>query len=148
MSNPVLSYSQITPGMVIDSKTVTITAAMIDAFVALSGDDFEIHLTDEAAIERGYKARVAHGLLGLAVTDGLRNHAEKKFDAIASLHWDWTFAAPIYVGDTLSAQTEVLEKRVTSDGSRGILIAQISLTNQDGEIVQRGTNTLMVRATD
>lgn len=146
MSSSVINFPQIAPGMVIKTKTVTITAAMIDAFVTLSGDDFEIHLTDEAAIERGYKARVAHGLLGLALTDGLRNHAEKRLDAIASLHWDWTFAAPIYVGDTLSAETKVLDKRVTSDASRAIVKMEIVLSNQDGETVQRGTNTLMVRA--
>lgn len=141
----VMPFAKIVPGMVIETSSVEVTGAMIDAFAALSGDDYEIHLDDAAAKARGYEGRIVHGLLGLALTDGLKAHAEHKFDAIASLEWNWKFTAPIYVGDRLQASIEVLDKRVTSDPARGVVRMALILRNQDDATVQKGTNALMVR---
>lgn len=132
------------PGDRIETGKVTVTAAMIDAFAALSGDRFAIHMDDAAARARGFPARVAHGLLVLSLIDGLKNAAPAQFDAIASLGWDWTFRAPVLVGDRLGATFIVQERRATSNPGRGVLTLDVTVRNQREEVVQAGINRLMV----
>jgi acyl dehydratase len=121
-----------------------VTAEAIDAFAALTGDRFVIHMDDTAARARGFDGRVAHGLLVLSLVDGLKNQTPAQFDAIASLGWDWRFAAPVIAGDTISATVTVAAKRMTSRPDRGILTLEFSVRTEGGREVQRGTNQLMV----
>ena len=55
----------------------------------------------EAARRHGFEDRVAHGLLILSLVDGLKNTAPRRFDALASLSWDWSFMVPVLAGDTI-----------------------------------------------
>jgi len=141
----IISFDQVSVGHKIETGKVTVTAHMIETFANVFGDQFEIHLEDEAARKRGYDRRVAHGILGLALTDGLKYQAEEAFDAVASLSWQWDFKGPIYADDVLSAQIEVLGKRRSATTGRGILELGCQTKNQAGDIVQSGTNFLMVR---
>ncbi len=101
-------------------------------------------MDEEYARELGYPGRVAHGLLGLALTDGLKNRAPIRFAAIVSLNWRWTFAGPILIGDRIQARITVLSKRLTKNPARGIVTLGFELLNQTGEVVQKGENDLMV----
>ena len=85
----------------IETGRCDVTAERIDAFAALTGDRFEIHMDDAAARRHGFAARVAHGLLVLSLVDGLKNQARARFDAIASLGWEWQFRAPVLAGDRI-----------------------------------------------
>lgn len=121
-----------------------ITAEAIDSFAALSGDRFAIHMSDESARAYGFPGRVAHGILVLALIDGLKNEAPAQFDAIASLHWDWGFKAPVFIDDEIAARIAVMDKRTTRHADRGILTLALEARNQKDELVQAGTNLLMV----
>lgn len=129
--------------------TEIIAADMIDRFADLTGDRFEIHMSDEAARAHGFKARVAHGLLILSLIDGLKNQAEVQFDAMASLGWEWRFALPVLIGDAIAVKIEVLGTRATSkvvvppDRPRGVITLNFTITNQTGVTVQQGTNQLL-----
>lgn len=131
-------------GDIIDAGQRRVTADLIDAFADLTGDRFEIHMDAEAARRHGFSDRVAHGLLVLSVVDGLKNQAAAQFDAVASLGWDWHFAAPVLAGDTISVAITVKDLRPTSDGKRGIATLEFKVTNQRGETVQTGENRLMI----
>jgi 3-hydroxybutyryl-CoA dehydratase len=128
----------------IETAELTVTPAMIDAFAELTGDRFEIHLSDTAAQRHGFSARVAHGLLVLSLIDGLKNQCPALFRAIASLGWEWRFQAPVLVNDTIRASLTVTEKRPVSRLDRGILRLDVLATNQRGEVIQLGHNLLMV----
>ena len=115
-------------------------------FAGLSMDYFELHTNDEVAKQTEYGRRVAHGLLGLAITDGLKNRSLFHIHAMASLHWSWDFAGPIFIGDTVQASLRVADKRASrSKPDRGVVTLELELRNQRGEVVQRGQNRLMVR---
>lgn len=131
-------------GDYIETSALTITAAMIDAFADLTGDRFEIHLSDEAAQRHGFPSRVAHGLLVLSMIDGLKNQCPAQLKAIASLGWEWSFRAPVRCDDSIKAKLTVVEKRMTSRPDRGILRLDVIAVNQRGEVVQKGHNHLMV----
>jgi len=123
-----------------------VITAMIDAFADLTGDRFAIHMDTEAARDMGFRDRVAHGLLVLSLVDGLKNQTPAQFDAVASLGWDWTFSAPVFAGDTIRAVITVEALRPTSNPARGVVNLAFEVTNQHGETVQKGTNTLMIKA--
>lgn len=56
--------------------------------------------------------------------------------AIANLGYDEIrHHQPVFVGDTLSASTEVLDKRVCSKVDRGIVTVKTGAQNQNGELV-------------
>lgn len=131
-----LSYEDVEAGDWFETSGCVVSVEMIDAFAALTGDRFEIHMDEAAARRHGFTGRVAHGLLVLSLVDGLKNQAEARFRAIASLGWDFRFERPVLAGDTIRARIAVAGKRVTSKPDRGILTLRFAVANQKGEIVQ------------
>lgn len=138
------SYSDLSLGDVVQTAQILITAELIDSFAEMTGDKFEIHMSDDAAKQHGFPGRVAHGLLVLSLVDGLKNQTDAQFDAIASLGWDWKFLRPVFTGDQIAASITVSEMRETRKQDRGILTLEFDVTNQHGETVQFGVNRLMV----
>jgi len=139
-----LRYEQITVDLAFETGGIMVTEAHIVAFAGLTGDFFDIHMDDSYAQSLGYPGRVAHGLLGLALCDGLKNRAPVRFAAIVSLNWRWSFTGAVLVGDRIAARIRVLSKRPTKNPARGIVTLGFDLVNQKTEIVQRGENDLMV----
>jgi 3-hydroxybutyryl-CoA dehydratase len=141
-----LRLADLRPGLAFETPGIVVTESHIVAFAGLCGDFFELHMDDAFAREQGFDGRVAHGLLGLALVDGLKNRATTQVDAIASLEWNWRFVAPVYPGDRIHARLEVIEARATSKPGRGVVRLAIAALNQRGETVQEGVNVLLVRA--
>jgi 3-hydroxybutyryl-CoA dehydratase len=123
---------------------IVVTESQILAFAGLSGDFFDVHVDDSFAQSLGFPSRVAHGILGLALTDGLKNRAEQRFRSVASLGWNWKFTGPILVGDRIHAEIDVRAMRTTKRADRGIVTLGFEVKKQDGSTVQAGTNDLMV----
>ena len=141
-----LRYEQIEPGLAFETGGITVTEGHITGFAGLTGDFYDIHMDDDYARALGYPGRVAHGLLGLALCDGLKNRAPVRFAAIVSLNWRWSFTGPILAGDRIAARISVLSKRTTRNAARGIVTLGFDLLNQKGEVVQKGENDLMVHS--
>lgn len=139
-----LRYEQIEPGLAFETGGITVGEAQVLAFAGLTGDFFDIHIDEDYARALGYPGRVAHGLLGLALADGLKNRAGRRFAAIVSLGWRWRFTGPILIGDRIAARVAVLGKRMTRNPARGIVTLGFALRNQRDETVQEGENDLMV----
>lgn len=127
----------------IDLGSVTVTAKMIDDFAALTGDRFAIHMSDEAAQAHGFDRRVAHGLLVLSLVDRLKNAAPAQIRARASMSWNWTFRRPVLAGDTLSAELTISSTASAKATDQAILTLEFIVTDQAGDVVQRGTNRLL-----
>jgi itaconyl-CoA hydratase len=54
------------------------------------------------------------------------------------------FLAPVKPGDTLYAETEIVEARATSKPSRGIIKFKDVAKNQRGEVVMEALRTMLV----
>lgn len=126
------------------SPSITITEAHIMTYADLSGDHTPIHVDEEVARRGPFGTRVAHGLLGLSIADGLKCQAEYRFFPGKSLGWTWDFLRPIKIGDTLHVKFRVGSMRATKNPDWGIVVLPSELINQDGEVVQRGEHRLMV----
>lgn len=139
-------YDDLHVGAFFRTGRITVTESHIVAFAGMSGDFFDVHMDDDFAREQGFPARIAHGLLGLCLVDGLKNRAEVQLQAVASLGWnEWSFKAPIMAGDSIGAVISVDEMRVISSGDRGVVQLRFDVTNQEGITVQAGRNALLMR---
>jgi acyl dehydratase len=143
---PRLRLPDIHPGLEYLTPGIVVTEAHIVNFAGLSGDFFDVHMDDEFARSVGFEGRVAHGLLCLALVDGLKNRSTVLFDAVASLEWTYRFRKPVLPGDRLQGRIRVVEVRSTRRPDRGIVRLSVEVVNQEGEVVQEGENTLMVIA--
>ena len=127
------------------TPTLTVTGSMIDAYADVSGDHTPLHVDEEYARNSHFGERVAHGLFGLAVADGLKCQADYRFVPGMSLGWTWDFRQPIRIGDTLQVKFKVDSMRLSnSKPGWGIVVIACELIDQRGEVIQRGEHRLML----
>ena len=142
-------YEDVEVGEEFASQTRTITESDVVGFAGLSDDWSELHISEEFARKSAYGRRIAHGLLGLVITEGLKLRAgADEFAGIASLGWSWDFKGPIFLGDTIHVRGRLRDKRTTKKQGRGIFYLTLQVVNQRGEVVQEGEHRLMVETRD
>lgn len=141
------SYDDLAVGDAFATAGVTVTEAHVVGFAGISGDLFDVHMDDEFAREQGFPGRIAHGLLGLALADGLKTRCPVRLQGIATLSWTLQFRAPLLIGDRIHARIEVRAKRLTRREDRGIVTLGMSIVNQAGTIVQENETQLLMRRT-
>src|SRR5262245_59208851 len=124
----------------------TVTEADVMLFAGLTGDYNRIHTDAEYMKGSMFGERIAHGLLGLSLVNGLKYRTDYDSDGVlAFLGLTWKFSGPIRFGDTIHAVIRIASKRETSKPDRGIMIQTIQLINQRGEVVQEGEFTSMIK---
>ena len=127
------------------SRTYQVTEDRIRAYAELTGDYTPVHLDEEYAKTTPFGTRVAHGLLGLAIADGLKTQSEYRFLPGMSLGWTWDFLQPIKINDTLHVRFVVTGARPSkSRPDWGIVVLKSELINQHDEVVQKGEHRLMI----
>lgn len=126
------------------TPSVTVTDELIRKYADVSGDRSRVHLDEAFARKAPLGRRIAHGLLGLSLADGLKTQAEYTFQEGLSLGWTWDFLGPIFIGDVLHVKFHVASARTTKKPQWGILVLPSELINQDGRVVQRGEHRLMI----
>jgi acyl dehydratase len=126
----------------------TITESDVAAFAGLTGDYSQVHTDEEFCKRTEFGTRIAHGLLGLSIAQGLAwrtNYTQGT--GVASLAWNrWTFHKPIFIGDTVRVRWTPTSKRASSSKpGMGIITEWVELVNQRQEVVQSGEHITMVR---
>jgi acyl dehydratase len=136
----------IAEGLEIVSESRAVTAAEISSFSMLTGDHNPLHTDDAFAQRSGYRERIAHGLLIVSITSGLRSLADD-WSLNAYLEETRRFRAPVYPGDEIHmVSTVTAVRRSNSDPTRGIVTLTVEVRTQDGDVVQDGTDVVMVGA--
>ena len=130
------------------SPSRTMTEADVTLFAMLSGDYDEIHTSEEwAKRSSAYKTRIAHGMLGMCIIEGLKKRipdfAGTRY--VASLEYTWKFTGPIFLGDTVHLKIRISKLRESkSKPDRAIIWENVQMINQRGEVVQAGEHSLMI----
>ncbi|NTU29766.1 acyl dehydratase [Brevibacillus sp. HB1.1] len=150
ISEQILYFEDFEVGTCFTSPARTITEADVVNFAGLSGDYNALHVDAEYAKSSIYGERVAHGLLGLAVSSGLFTRTELNRRMAPSLIallgiQSWRFLGPLKIGDTIQLEVEIVEKEETSKPDRGIVFFKRKMLNQRGEVVQEGTTPMLIR---
>jgi len=141
-----LFYEDFEVGAEYETSGRTIAESDILQFAALTGDWNSLH-TDEDYCKSGpFGQRIAHGLLGLALMEGMKYRLGLlDGTAIASLGWTVTFSKPIFIGDTVRVRVRIKDKRETRNPERGIVNEIVELINQRGEVVTEAEHGLMMQ---
>jgi acyl dehydratase len=115
------------------SWTKTFTADDVETFARLTGDRNPLHF-DESFARRTRPGRlIVHG----GLTTGLFNALVAEVlpgPGSVFLHQEWDYPAPVYIGDTVTAEAEVIEARADKPITRLRCVAR----RQDGTEVLRG----------
>ena len=115
------------------SRTMTVTASHVKAFAEMTGDYNPLHF-DEAFTSRTKFGRlVAQG----GLTTGIL-HALVAMDmpgpGTVFLSQNWKFTAPVYIGDTITAEAEVLSVHA----SKPVTQLRMIVRRDGGETVLEG----------
>jgi acyl dehydratase len=115
------------------TRSITLTADHVKTFAALSGDYNPLHFDESFVAKTKFKRLVVQG----GLTTGLL-HALVAMDmpgpGTVFLSQNWKFTAPVFIGDTITAEAEVISKHET----KPVTQLKIRITRQDGEAVLEG----------
>jgi len=123
----------------------TVTEGDMMAFAGISGDFNALH-TDEvfAREETPFGRRIVHGPLVLGMSYGLRS-VRDDWKILALVECRRRFVAPVFPGDTLHGRYTVEGVRVSSSRpATGFVTLALQIVNDREEVVQEGTDVLMV----
>ena len=113
--------------------TRTVTAARVDAFAEVSGDYNPVHVDPAFAATTPFGERIAHGMYAASLVSTVIGTRLPGVNAVY-LGQEMRFTAPTRIGDTLTAECEVIEKR----SDKPILRLRTTVTRQDGVAVLEG----------
>lgn len=146
MSTNGLYFEDFTVGQVFTSPARTITETDIVMFAALSGDYNAMHTDAAYAQTTPFGERIAHGVLGLAIANGLKwRLGLTDGTALAFMSMTWKFSGAIKIGDTIHVRMRVGDLKPTSKPDRGILVQVVEVVNQDGQVVQEGEQVVLMK---
>ena len=112
--------------------TRTITEGDVYLFAGLTGDFNPIHVDVEYARTTSFGRRAAHGFLTASLVQPCMT--ELTTPGGVSLNYNFNMKAPVFIGDTITASAEVLEKRV----DKPIVTLKVQCVKQDGTVCVDG----------
>jgi len=125
----------------------TITEADVVGFAGISGDFNQIHTDAAYAAEWFFGERVAHGLLVLAVANGLTVQTGIiEGTVLAFRELGWKFSKPVMIGDTIHVRLKVTETKPIARLGGGNVSMKVRVLNQRNETVQRGDWVLLMQS--
>lgn len=113
--------------------TRTITADDVEAFARFSGDRNPLHFDASFAERTSFGKLIVQGGLTTALFNALVA-MELPGPGSVFLHQDWDFPAPVFIGDTVTAEAEVVDARADKPITRLRCVAR----RHDGVEVLRG----------
>ncbi len=115
------------------ARSLTLTTMHVETFAKLTGDYNPLHFDEAFAAGTKFGRLVVQG----GLTTGLL-HALVAMDmpgpGTVFLSQNWKFTAPVYIGDTITANAEVLSVHAT----KPVTQLSIRVTRQTGEVVLEG----------
>ena len=113
------------------SKTITETDVVL--YAGISGDLNPVHIDDEFAKKSIFGKRVAHGMFCASLISAVIGTNLPGINSIY-LGQELKFVAPVFIGDTLTAEAEIIHLR----DDKKIVRLKTTVRNQRGENVIEG----------
>ncbi len=122
----------------------TITSGDTALYIALTGARQPSHCAATVATALGYRDTPIDDLLLFHIAFG-KTVADISYNAVANLGYaDCRFLQPVYVGDTIRCETEVLGLKENSSGKTGVVYVRSNAFNQHDENVLTWVRWVMV----
>ncbi len=122
-------------------KTITETDLVL--FAGISGDFNPMHVNAEYAKTTPYGKRIVHGIVSVSLIAGVLG---MKLPGAGTVHVSQKvdFKKPVFIGDTLTAVAEILEKFTKKEGKLKFLRIKTDVYNQNKEIVTEGEALVII----
>jgi acyl dehydratase len=133
-------FEELEVGLVVDhAVTRTITEADNTLFSVMTMNAQPLHLDESFAAQTEFGTRLVNSLFTLSLLIGLSVYETTLGTTVANLAFEEiAFPKPVFHGDTINAQTEVLAARESSSRpTQGIVTFEHRAFNQDDELVAR-----------
>ena len=115
------------------SRSISLTSEHVKKYAEITGDYNPLHFNKTFASQTKFKELVVQG----GLTTGLL-HALVAMDlpgpGTVFLSQDWKFTAPVFIGDTITAEAEIINVHET----KPVTQLKIKVTRQTGEMVLEG----------
>ena len=123
----------------------TITESDNTWFTLLTMNQHPVHFDKAFAANSEFGQTIVNSCLTLSVVAGM-SVSDLSQKAIANLGWtDIIMPAPVFVGDTIYAQSDALEKRESkSRPTQGLVKARTIGMKQDGTVVMSYERTMLI----
>jgi len=121
-----------------DSVSKTVTEADVIMYAGITLDTNPAHLNEEHAKNTIFKKRIAHGMLTAGFVSAVLG-TKLPGEGSIYLGQELKFTAPVYMGDTITAEAEIIE--LIPEKNRVIL--RTTCVNQDGKMVLDGKAKIM-----
>ncbi|MBU9737027.1 MaoC family dehydratase [Diplocloster agilis] len=126
----------------------TIREADIINYAGISGEYAPIYIDDEYAKQTRYGRVVAQDMMLFTFTTSIDTNNEltakiNKAILVSKGTKNWKIYGKAYVGDTIYTKSEIVDK-IDNKPTRGVIVTQMSILNQKGEVLQSGEYHLIV----
>jgi acyl dehydratase len=115
------------------ARSITLTPEHVKSYAEMTGDYNPLHFDENFTSKTKFKNLVVQG----GLTTGLL-HALVAMDmpgpGTVFLSQNWKFTAPVFIGDTITAEAEVLSIHAT----KPVTQLKMTITRQSGETVLEG----------
>ena len=115
------------------TRSITLTAEHVKSYAEMTGDRNPLHFDEDFASKTKFKRLVVQG----GLTTGLL-HALVAMDmpgpGTVFLSQNWEFIAPVFIGDTITAEAEIL----SIHASKPVTQLKVAIRRQTGETVLEG----------
>src|SRR5512134_2458140 len=115
------------------SRTMTVTSAHVKAYAELTGDYNPLHFDEDFAGRTKFGKLVAQGGLTTGILHALVAMTMPGPGTVF-LSQNWKFPAPVYIGDTIIAEAEVVDVHE----SKPVCHLRVTVSRQTGEVVLEG----------
>lgn len=132
-----MKYSELKIGMK-DSVAKTITETDVVLYAGITLDTNPAHLNEEYAKNTMFKKRIAHGMLTAGLVSAVLG-TKLPGEGSIYLGQELRFKAPVYMGDTITAEVEIIELI----DEKNQIILKTTCTNQEGKVVLDGKARIM-----
>jgi len=133
-------FHDIEVGRTVRTQGRTVTESDLTNFAGVSGDFNHLHTDEERMGDSMFGERIAHGMFVFSAATGLIWQArspEERASVVAFYGIDRVrFRAPVFVGDTIHVELEVIGKEEHEDGpGTGVIAYDLEVRNGEGTTV-------------
>jgi 2-methylfumaryl-CoA hydratase len=126
----------------------TITQGDVSLYQALTGSRNPLHCSEPFAQSMGYPSIPVDDLLVFHIAFG-KTVPDISVNAVANLGYaDCRFVKPVFIGDTLRAETEIIGVKPNSNGKTGVVYVRSQCFNQRDELVLTWVRWVMIHRND
>jgi len=115
------------------ARSITLTEEHVRQYAAITGDYNPLHFDEAFAAKTKFKRLVVQGGLTTGILNALVA-TDMPGPGTVFMSQSWKFTAPVYIGDTITGEAEVLSVHAT----KPVTQLKIKITRQTGETVLEG----------